>query len=160
MGRAVQAPTAMRQLMATVLLPFPAVSAPPLGRLTGWVASLQLLPLLSVGACSLPAALLTGSSWRVGCCSLLSSPLLGMFLDGLDFSGPPCLQIMGSSTLLTALSSKCSFRLGLQRLLQASNPGTWRNNSDLSLDLFWQPPLGFKPILSFPRSHGQCPWTG
>ena len=158
MGRAVQAPTAMRQLMATVLLPFPAGSAPPLGRLAGWVASLQLLPLLSVGARSLPAALLTGSSWRVACCSLLFSP--GHVSSWSPFLRPPCLQIMGSSTLVPALSSKCSLCLGLQRLLQASNPGTWRSNSDLSLDLFWQPPLGFKPILSFPRSHGQCPGTG
>ena len=90
---------------------------------------------------------------------VLFSSLLGMFLDGLDFSGPPCLQIMGSSTLVPALSSKCSLCLGLQRLLQASNPGTWRNNSDLSLDLFWQPLLASSPSCHFlgatDNAHGQ-----
>ena len=72
-GRAVQVPTATRTVSA--LLRFRAASAPPLGRRTVWLASVQLLPLLHVRARSLLAAVLRGSSCRDLCLSLPLDPV-------------------------------------------------------------------------------------
>ena len=74
------------------------------------------------------------------------------FLHLLDFPVPRRLQKMDSSALGPALPRKCSLSLGVQRLLQGSNHGAWRNNRDLSLGLFLQPPCGFSLLRSFPGS--------
>ena len=74
-GRAAQVPTAVRQLRVSALLCFRAASAPPPGRRTVWLASVPLLPLLSVRARSLPATVLRASFCTVLCFSLPLDPL-------------------------------------------------------------------------------------
>ena len=74
------------------------------------------------------------------------------FLYLLDFSVPPCLQKMDSSAPDQASPQKCSLSLAVQRLLEGSNHGAWRNKSHLSLGLFLQPPHGFSLLLSFSSS--------
>lgn len=64
------------------------------------------------------------------------------------FSVPRSLQKMDSSALEPTLPTQCSVSLGVQRPLQGSNRGAWRNNRDLSLGLFSQPPRGFTLILT------------
>ena len=115
-GRAAQVPTAMRQLRLSALLCFRTASVPPPGRRTVWLASLQLLPLLSVRAHSLPAAVLRASSCTALCFSLRLHPLhiFSTFLISQSHDAftkwtlQPLAQLCHASALCLLAFSACS----------------------------------------------------
>jgi len=149
-GRAAPVAPATHPPMVSARLPFHTASVPAPGRRTLSLAAGHLLVSFSHSS---ESELSCGCGAEGGFLqSLVLFSSLGSSADFLHlrhFSVPRCLQKVDSSAPDPALPCKWSLSLGIPCLLQVSNLGAWRNNSDLSLGLFLQPPAGFSLIPSF-----------